>query len=182
MSGAEGRAPDGRARPASEPGVAPLKGPAVKPERIAALFAFPWVRRTRPCFVMGSRFGNALGRSPIRVVLIVRLVLVRGLLNPRRTAKENIAPSIPIARVAVPRPPVTLARPCLPVFTSALVAPSPTLSRKRSTSARVTAATLSDPKRGHICLSMRALSPARVLGFLVVCRRVRMRSARQPSR
>ena len=98
-------------------------------------------------------------------------------LNPRRTAKENIAPNMPIARVAVPRPPVTLARPCLPVFTSALVAPSLTPSRKRSISARVTAATLSDPKSGLMCLSMRALSPARVLGFLVVCRRVRMRPA-----
>ena len=87
---------------------------------------------------------------------------------------------MPMARVAVPRPPVTRASPCLPVLMRACVAPSVTPSRNRSISSRVTAATFNEPKSGLMCLSMRASSPASVRGFLAVWRRVKTRPARQP--
>jgi hypothetical protein len=50
---------------ASEPGVAPLKGPAVKPERIAALFAFPRVALMEGAALAVSEFlGPRLLEAP----------------------------------------------------------------------------------------------------------------------
>ena len=64
---------------------------------------------------------------------------------------------------------VTRASPCLPVLMRAAVSPSVTASRNRSMSLRVTDATLSQPSRGLMWRSMRPLSVASVLGFLVAC-------------
>ncbi len=83
-------------------------------------------------------------------------------------ANEKTWPSKAKVRVAVPRPPVTRARPCFPVLILAAVAPSATASRKRSMSARVTDATLSRPSKGFNVALYTAFSVASVLAFFAV--------------
>ena len=58
-------------------------------------------------------------------------------------------------RVAVPLPPRTMARPCLPVFTSIAVLPVATSRRNRSMSADLTSLISLRPSSGLMCRSIR---------------------------
>ena len=68
-------------------------------------------------------------------------------------------PSSPIVRVAVPRPPSTIALPrSLAVFSTVAVLPAATSRMKRVTSARARSATFRVPSSGMMCLLTRLLS------------------------
>ena len=153
--------------------ISPLRQPVTARNRVAATatgqVVSGIVRRASPSAAYSASDRRRLRwpsawRSTPRTGLSAR--------SPRLTANEKMAPSIPKVRVAVPRPPVTRASPCLPVLMRADVAPSVTASRNRSMSPRVTAAAFNDPNSGLICLSTRPLSPRIVLAFLASLRRV----------